>query len=363
MVRLFLILMLMLPCIARAEGDLSLHIVLKTPVDRPIVGQMIEITLRGRYDRHIANEKILIPPTDAFDWIQTRADSWFEERQEGKKWTIYERHLAIWPKRSGILTFGPIEHQLTILDTKSQRMQAVVRAEPLAISIGEHPQARGWKFAANALELTESLSTDPARLEDGGTVTRQITLRALGALPEHLPPRPVVSEPWLITFAAPIKRELLLTPEGPLAEVVWEWQFRPEHGEPGVIEPVKIPWFDNRAHAMAEVEIPAITIGYASFYTGQTPKGSFSAKKRLYLLLTALAGALLGGLVVATRVTPIKERRALHQALTRVNPLNWLRFWRARLTGDLLAERRLAEELNLSAKRRAYLDDRIYRRP
>ena len=85
------------------------------------------------------------------------------------------------------------------------------------------------------------------RVADGQTVTRTVTLRAKGALPESLPPRPVVSEPWLISFAAPVERRLILTADGPVSESVWTWQMRPETGEPGVIPPAKIPFFNALA--------------------------------------------------------------------------------------------------------------------
>lgn len=364
MVRLLLILLLIFPAALRAEGDFRLQILLAEPVDRPVVGQMLPVIIRGSYDRHIANEKLILPASDTFDWIQTRADEWFEERIDGKNRMILQRHLAIWPRRAGVLQFGPAEHQLTIITRAGQRAPATVRAEPLQVSIAPHPEplANAWKFAARAVEIEDSLSTDPARLPDGGTVTRRVVLRALGALPEHLPPRPLISEPWLITFAAPVTRELKRTPEGPLAEVIWEWQFRPEHGEPGVLEAVKIPWFDTVNHRMANVEIPAITIGYASYYTGQTPKGRFTPRLKLTLLAVGFAGLVTGALLMLTRFGGRPQTAALRARLHRFDPRRWLALWQARRAGDLLRERHLAEELSLSAARRAALDARIYGR-
>lgn len=364
MVRLLLIMLLIFPATLRAEGEFRLQILLAEPVDRPVVGQMLPVIIRGRYDRHIANEKLILPASDTFDWIQTRADEWFEERIDGKNWMILQRHLAIWPRRAGVLQFGPAEHQLTIITRAGQRAPASVRAEPLQVSIAPHPDpmANGWKFAARAVEIEDNLSTDPARLPDGGTVTRRVVLRALGSLPEHLPPRPLISEPWLITFAAPVTRELKRTPEGPLAEVTWEWQFRPEHGEPGVLEAVKIPWFDTVSHAMASVEIPSITIGYASYYTGQTPKGTLTLGLRLSLLAAALGGVLAGMLLALTRFGGRPGSAALRARLRRFDLRRWRDLYRARRAGDLLRERHLSEELSLPAGQLAQLDARIYGR-
>lgn len=363
MVRLLLILLLALPFPALAEGNLRLTILADRAPQKPVVGEMIEVTIRGVYDLKIANEKLEIDPTDAFDWIQTRPDDWKREMIDGLPHTVMERHLAIWPKRAGLLHFGPARHRLTVIDRASQRQDAVVEARPLAVAVGEFPGQRGWKFAARALELTDSLYTDAAHLADGETVTRRVTLRALGALPEHLPPRPVVSEPWLITFAAPVERDLVLTPDGPVAELVWTWQFRPETGEPGLLEPVRIPWFNSSEHRMDSVEIPPLSIGYASFYTGQTPTGRFPALYPWAMAGAVLAGMLAGLALAARRLAPGGVRAGREYLARRLSPARRLALWRARRAGDLLAERRAGMALGWDAARLARLDHRIYGRP
>ena len=72
-----------------------------------------------------------------------------------------ERDLAIVPKRSGVLHFGPATHTLTIIDEKSQRQDRTVVAPPLTLSVGAYPAERGWKWVAEEVTLTDELSTDP----------------------------------------------------------------------------------------------------------------------------------------------------------------------------------------------------------
>ena len=86
--------------------------------------------------------------------------------------------------------------------------------------------------------------------------------------------------------------------------MVWVWQFRPETGEPGVIPPVTIPYFNAATRAMDAVEIAALPIGYASFYTSQVQTGRFDAAERL-----AEAGALLAGLARRRRARPVAAAR------------------------------------------------------
>jgi len=346
------------------HGQSRLEIVMAPQPVTPVVGQMIEVTVRGYYDARITNEKLSIPRSDSFDWIQTRADDWKEIRIDGRSWLVMERHLAVWPRRAGLLQFGPVEHDLNMVDRTGTRLQQVLRGEPMELAVAAHPHAgrNGWHFAASALEIEDELSTDPAMLPDGGTVTRRVRLRALGALPEHLPPRPVVSEPWLITFAAPPRRELVMTDQGPMAEAVWEWQFRPEHGEPGVLGGVAIPWFDTRAHAMAEAVIAPLTIGYASWHTGMTPTGRIGTGRQLLSLAMVLAGLLAGLGLVVWRSRPAGDRDRMRMVLRRLDPREWLHLWRAHARGDLPAERRAAERLGLSAARKARIERDLYTR-
>lgn len=335
-----------------------------------VAGEMVPVTLRAVYDRKVAREDLEIAPSEAFDWIQTAPDRWSEQMIDGKSWIVMDRGLALVPKRAGLLHFGPATHRLTIIDEKSQRQERTVVAPPLTLSVGAFPSAaepgtpqdHGWKWVADAVTLTEELSTDPSRLADGETVTRRVTLRALGTLPESLPPRPVVSEPWLITFAAPVERRLVLTEDGPVSEVTWVWQFRPETGEPGVIAPVTIPFFNATTRAMDAVTIAPLPIGYASFYSGQVRTGRFGGPERLLEGGALLAGFGVGAALVLRRHAPDATRARLTRLSRRWSPAARWRLRRAARDGDLLALRRLLAEARPEATAAAAIvEDAIYR--
>lgn len=325
---------------ARAEEGMTLTLIPAPRAEGLIAGEMLPLTIRAVYDRKIANEKLEIAPTDAFDWLQTAPDDWHEEMIGGATRIVMERHIALFPRGSGVQHFGPVTHRLTVIDPNSQRRDMEVVARPVEISVGAFPKERGWKLAAHDVTLTNELSTDPARLRDGETVTRRVTLRAAGALPEMLPPRPVVSENWLITFAAPVERRLTLTAEGPVAEAIWTWQFRPETGEPGVIEEVVIPYYDTTARAMSSVSIPPLPVAYASFADNQDISGTFGPAERAIQGGAALAGLMAGLGLVAWRRAP----EGAGARLRRMLPGTRWRLRRAARSGDLLALRRAAAD-------------------
>lgn len=343
MVRLLALLLLLAgPGLAQ---EMTLTLIPKPRQAAIVAGEMVPLTIRAVYDLKIANEHLEIAPSEAFDWLQIAPDDWHEERIGGLPRLVMERRLALFPRRAGVLHFGPVTHHLTVIDRESRRQEMAVVGQPVEISVGAFPRERGWKMAAHGVTLKDELSTDPSRLADGETVTRRVTLRALGALPEMLPPRPVVSENWLITFAAPVERRLILTAEGPVAEAVWTWQFRPETGEPGVLEEVVIPYFDTDAREMRSVSIPPLPIAYASFAESRVEAGDFGMRDRLAGLAAGGAGLAAGLGLLAWRRAPEGAGAALARWGRRWSPRRRWRIRRLARSGELLALRAEVEDL------------------
>ena len=238
---LLLLLLLALP--ARAD---SLRLIV--PEMRPVVGEMIPITIRGEYSGQITLEKLIFPDSAAYDWIQTARDRWADERVEGLPYRVFERRIAVFPRRPGTLTIGPVTHQLTKAQGMTRPVFDIV-APPVTLAVTPYPGA-GRPLASRHVTITDEFSADPARLGPAETFTRRITLTADGSMAHLLPPRPLIREPWLISFAAPEIRETRLTPQGPIAVAVWEWSLRPHTGEVGSLTPIRFPWFNTQIREM-----------------------------------------------------------------------------------------------------------------
>jgi len=254
------ILLLVLAGGARAE---SLRLVV--PDIEPVVGEMIPLTIRGEYQHRIALETLTFPDSDAYDWMQFARDSWKEERVEGRSVLVFRRHIALFPRRAGPLTIGPVTHRLTVVGQKDGGREPLeIQTDPLKLQVIPFP-GKSAPLALRALTVEDELSASPGTLRDGETLIRKVTIRADGTLPHLLPPRPEIREPWLISFTGPEVREVEPAPDGPQATLVWEWHLRPKTGEPGVLPPLEIPWFDTVSRTMRTAEIPAIPFGYKSF--------------------------------------------------------------------------------------------------
>ncbi|MCQ0970201.1 hypothetical protein MLD63_07180 [Paracoccus sp. TK19116] len=266
MVRLLVLLFLMAGPVAAQDRDtLDLQLVLD-PREPPLEGEMVLGTLRGIYRETITNEDLKLRDMTDFAWSRLGQDDWSDQRIEGRAARVFERRIAFFPQRPGMLEILPIAHELEILDDAGRRERVIVRSAPVPIEVEAKPAGAdaGW-LPVRALELSETWSADPAQLEDGQSVVRRVVLRALGATPEMMPEQPQLRQPWLIAFTPPFERDFQVTAQGPVTTLVWTWQLRPITGEPGVIPAVTIPYFDTGTRQPASATIPAAQIGYASF--------------------------------------------------------------------------------------------------
>lgn len=340
------LLLLLFTCNAHAE---SLR--LQVPDVHPVVGEMIPIVIRGEYSRRITLETLTFPDSGAYDWMQLARDSWREERVAGRTVKVLERRIALFPRQAGPLTIGPVVHHLTVVGKSGGRETLDVQADPVTIQVAPFP-AKSQPLSASALTVEDELSTTPGKLRDGETLIRRVTLRAYDTLPHLLPPRPVIRQPWLISFTAPEVREVKPTPNGPETTVIWEWHLRPKTGEPGVLPPIEIPWFDTVTRRMRKAEIPAIPFGYASFTANQSGSDRLPAAQ-IATAYGLLAAGLLTGLVLALAGLSRHKGVQVLKVLKRFSPFDPTRraLKVAAANKDLFALRAAAE--HYLARRRA----------
>lgn len=232
----------------------------------PVVAEMVRLTLRGEYDLTVSLEDLKFPGSDAYDWMQIDQDRWFQERIGGRMIQIFERDIALFPREAGDLTIGPLVHDLTHITRAGAREPLRVTSDRTRLTVKPFPHG-SRPMTARTLVLTDELSAPPGRLLPTDILTRRVTIEALGAMAHHLPPRPDISQPWLISFTLPEIRETTPTPQGPVARVVWEWQMRPRTGEPGVLPAVPFVWFDTDARRIEVAAMKPIPFGFAGFTT------------------------------------------------------------------------------------------------
>ncbi|WP_134682135.1 BatD family protein [Paracoccus ravus] len=325
---------------APAFAQDSLRLIL--PEARPVIGEIIPLTIRGEYTGWITLEDMEFPDSADYDWIQLGPDDWRDERVGGRQRRIFERRIAVFARKAGTLTLGPVTHVLTKAEGNTRQRVEVTAAE-VRLPIQPYP-APGRPLVARSLKVTDELSADPARIRDDQTILRRITLTAEGTMAHLLPARPELRAPWLISFTSPEKRETRLTERGPVGFVQWEWSLRPITGEQGTLPPMRFSWFDtNKRELRGEITQP-IPFGYGRLE--QNIGGSARpVQATAWSMLAVLAAGGLAGLVAmlwGKRTRPLS-----------VLALGWRR-WRpnphlpalqaAAAQPDLFALRRVAQD-------------------
>ncbi|MFC3167077.1 hypothetical protein [Paracoccus fontiphilus] len=335
-----LLVWLVLAGAALARGDTRLMIL--HDHGNPVVSEMVELTIRGEYDLTVSLEDMQFPNSPDYDWIQIARDDWHKERVQGRLLQIFERRIALFPRRNGPLTVGPVSHKLTFVQDNGQRAETTVTAAPITLAVRPFP-SDAPPLSASQLTLTDELSAEPGRLQKDEILTRRVTIEALGALAHHLPARPDLSEPWLILFSQPETRETVLTEAGPVARVVWEWQLRPKTGEPAILHAQAFPWFDTDNRQVEVAPLKPIPFGFAGF--GSNFGASDQVAWRNWPIAALALGAGMGAsLALMLRGQGLLPAAALRRRLRRLRPGPHARAMRrAAAAGDLAVLRAAAD--------------------
>jgi hypothetical protein len=296
---------------------------------------MVLVTVKGYYyNLRIGKEALSTPSTASFDWVQLGRDSWTDAMVDGRKYTVVTRKLAMFPRASGKLTIEPFLHHLTLIGEDGKWFTRDITSSSVTLEVLPPPPdpSRSWWLPARSITYSDVWDRDPATLKDSETATRTVTITALGANPQTLPPAPAMRERWLITFNEPEQRSVQPTEAGPETTVTWIWRLRPITGEPGVIPEVRIPWFDTKDRVPKEIVLAAAPIGNMGFGNNTTAHWANHFEGGLPVTLAALTGLLLGlWLALSGRNLAIRppnpvgwgmdlrrtwsHRRALHRAL------------------------------------------------
>ncbi len=326
---------------AAAQGDTKLQILYDH--GNPVVSEMVRLTIRGEYDLTVSLEEMVIPNSPDYDWIQIARDDWHKERVNGRLLQIFERKIAVFPSHDGEISIGPITHHLTYVQGNGQRAETDVTAPAAVLNVKPFPGDHR-PLSAKKLTLTDELSAEPGQLKQNEVLTRRVTIEAQDTLAHYLPPRPDLSQPWMISFTAPEERETVMTDNGPVARVVWEWQLRPHTGEPAILPGAGFAWFDSANRRIEIAPLNPIPFGFSGFGANFGDSGDGSALPNRIISIAVLLAAFAGGLVALLWQRSPMRSDALQRRLRRLLPSPHMRVMRkAAGRNDLTTLRHAAE--------------------
>ena len=117
-------------------------------------------------------------------------------------------------------------------------------------------------------------------------------IEALGLTADRLPPAPLMRAPGVIAFAYPAERVTEITPQGPVARALYQWDIKPVSQDAAELPPVEIAWFDTRARQMKLASVAAVKIKLLSQVAASRRVGQAQGFSPLALAVAALGACL-----------------------------------------------------------------------
>ncbi|WP_299740863.1 hypothetical protein [uncultured Roseobacter sp.] len=252
-------------------SEVKLWVEVEETEHTPLAREMVLITIKGIYRRHITREQLVQPDFDGFSWTQLGDDTWREERLNGEKVKTFSRRMAVYPDRPGTLTIGAFTHNLTLTDERDDWFEHPVSSEPVTLEVAPAPAGSTWWFPVKQLRISDQWSNAPDQLVPGEGVLRVVRIEALGVTPEMIPPMPELRSPSAMIFAHPDKRFVELSPGGPQTYVFWRWTIRPSNDTSTIVEPLSFDYYDTVNRVMRTVTISAQRVAYGSAVPEEQP--------------------------------------------------------------------------------------------
>ena len=269
----------------------------------PIEGELVLLHLRAIRKGRVTLEEIRQPALTDLSWTQLGRDQTFEEQFQGFAVPGVERVLAVFPQRAGPLTIDPFTLRMTILDENSARAEVDMQAQPLTLQVQKIPAGAAGKpwLPASALTLTDVWDTPPAALAQGALAHRTLRLEARGLTADRLPPPPPMRAPGVIAYAYPATRSTEITPQGPVASALYQWDIKPVSQDAAELPPVEITWFDTRARMMRLASTGPVKVKLLSAAARAARPDGAARLSPLAALLVAGAACLWGLAALALR--------------------------------------------------------------
>ena len=305
MIRVLWLLLALWPGLAAAQtdivapGELDLTVTVEPAPAPPFTGEMILVTIHGRYTRHIARESLEQPALEGFSWVQLGYDGWYETTERGRPVKNFRRRMALYADRPGTLTIGPFVHHLTLTDRQNKWFAHDIASQPVTVEVRPAPLPADRWLPLGRLEISDQWSNAPDQLQPGEGVLRVIRLEATGIAPEMLPPMPELRSPSADIFPHPEQRFVELSPEGPVAIAFWRWTVRPSGPVSAVLEPLTLDYYDTRAREPRRAVISAQRIAYEAGSLPPDPVPLSEGQRPGGLTLGVLLAAAAGGLAMA----------------------------------------------------------------
>lgn len=178
--------------------------------------------------------------------------------KNGIEYMVETIQYAIFPQKSGSLTITPPRFSALVFDMVPGKVQR--EGKPLTLNVKAAVQggAKTPWLPAKQLQLTEHYDKSAKTIEQGGMLTRTVTLKAVGVPAQLLPP---------FTWDSP--DTFSVYPEKPVESTVYQ------HGDIVGSVTVKLSYLFNQS---GRVDIPEVKLPWFNTVTGQSQMVTLPAR-------------------------------------------------------------------------------------
>ncbi len=177
---------------------------------------------------------------------ELKQDANYESWRDGKRYNVFERKYAVFPQRSGALTFDPVTFRADVRDRSWRMRSRRAVSEPMTVDVLPRPDGLtdAW-LPARRVELAETLPADPQEVRVGEAITRTVTVVADGLTAAQLPPLLSDLPDAIKTYP---DQPVLQDEEGPggiMGVRQEKTALLPTHPGVYVLPEIRLPWFDT----------------------------------------------------------------------------------------------------------------------
>ncbi|HEX4974582.1 MAG TPA: BatD family protein [Pseudomonadales bacterium] len=191
----------------------------------------------------------------------------YEKKIGTASYGVLERRYALFPQKSGSLTVKPIVFQGIVHQGSGQYFLGrgqKIQENSQALSLNVKPQDPGFSYPvwlpAQALTLEERWSSAPASLKVGDSLTRSITIKAIGQNSTSIPPVELHLPEGIKAYPDKANLDETVSKEGLIGQRVENIAIIPTQAGQFVLPALEIPWWDTVNQKVQIARLPARTL-------------------------------------------------------------------------------------------------------
>ncbi len=248
---------------AATTSDAPVRIEAELDDDEAYVGEQRILNMRLLYREDMARGQWPHPDHPDLVIRQLGKQSEFTRLINGKAYHGLARRYALFPRKAGKLTIRPVTFEgLLIHDIRKTLTKRTASSPELTLTVKPVPESAPapW-LPARRLSMTETWTPDTSDLKVGDSLTREITLEALGLDAADLPEIVVPTLPEGIRiYPQPAQRDTRETAYGLTGRLRVAWAIVPTRPGTYTLPAIEIRYWNTVADKAGQVTLPPRTL-------------------------------------------------------------------------------------------------------